>query len=525
MIDLFFRSIVAIALLSTMFVGCASHIDVQHFAVTDEQGNTNYYRVTVSGSSIGTEYRLQAGSFSSAAVEVLKGEMPEVAEIDLPLQHERVLDEIVSYYHQRILDDANLLVPDASARARWIATAAKLDDIRGELVEVEEKLARLQTVRDESARLRSRITTGQSAVAAAELSKEELTTAVAAATRDQQSRAAALSDATQRLNSMRKWASNQARLDKGELDGDDKKEEKKHVEAEQLQLATAIGTVPPPIVLQEDEVRRAEAAVQAARDHGTAKTKEQQEAVTRLIERRAELAQMEAELRRNRVELDRAEESARLLFQRKPKLWSRLQQALGDLSSLSSTTQPASQPVLTYAAATQPTTMEANPPAVLTTTQPTTRPSFVDVDGDNLPAILGLARLAWYASLSTEDIIAMGQERSVNPYVFRKHVVYVSARNIRLEEFGAEIDNAINGALAIARTAKQQAAQRRAQRDSKRQALAGAIADGKIDAAKLAEMFFPADADVSPGVGTFMKQLNTLRGRLLDARLTEEANP
>ena len=66
-------SAMAGALLLAMAVGgCTVHEQVQYFAATDpDTGATNYYKMTVRGSGglgIG-DYRVQAGYFSSAAVD------------------------------------------------------------------------------------------------------------------------------------------------------------------------------------------------------------------------------------------------------------------------------------------------------------------------------------------------------------------------------------------------------------------------------------------------------------------------
>ena len=67
--------------------GCAIHDQVQYFSATDpESGETNYYKMTISGwGAGGTDYHMQAGYFSAAAVDVLQATLNVGEEAELAL--------------------------------------------------------------------------------------------------------------------------------------------------------------------------------------------------------------------------------------------------------------------------------------------------------------------------------------------------------------------------------------------------------------------------------------------------------
>lgn len=84
--------------------GCAMHDQVQYFEVVDpESGNVNYYRMTVRGhGGFGVDYHLQAGYFSAASVDVLRGQMPNLPEVDLPVEQDAAFDRLVSQYYEAL---------------------------------------------------------------------------------------------------------------------------------------------------------------------------------------------------------------------------------------------------------------------------------------------------------------------------------------------------------------------------------------------------------------------------------------
>lgn len=105
-------------------VGCALHDQVQYFEVVDpESGNINYYRLTVRGhGGLGSDYHLQAGYFSAASVDVLRGRMPDMPEVDLPLEQNAAFDQLVDRYYTTLLEAA-----ERPATQREPSSTADLD--------------------------------------------------------------------------------------------------------------------------------------------------------------------------------------------------------------------------------------------------------------------------------------------------------------------------------------------------------------------------------------------------------------
>ena len=104
---------------SMMPSACAVHKQVQYFAAMDpDTGVTNYYRMTVTGSGgMGISYRLQAGYFSAAAVDVLRGSMPKVPVLDLPVEQLEVFDGLTQHLHAALIQEAKRVqdVPESGA--------------------------------------------------------------------------------------------------------------------------------------------------------------------------------------------------------------------------------------------------------------------------------------------------------------------------------------------------------------------------------------------------------------------------
>jgi len=118
----FARPLLAILTL-TMPSACAVHKQVQYFAAMDpDTGVRNYYRMTVTGSGgLGISYRLQAGYFSAAAVDVLRGSMPNVPILDLPIEQFEVFDRLTQHFYAALIQEAkrvhNVSDPEALINA------------------------------------------------------------------------------------------------------------------------------------------------------------------------------------------------------------------------------------------------------------------------------------------------------------------------------------------------------------------------------------------------------------------------
>lgn len=89
-------------------IGCADHKSQQYFAVRDEDtGAVNYYRMTIKGGGAwGVDYKMQAGYFSAASVDVLRGQMPKIAELDLPVEQLEVFDRALEEFYGFVLEQA-----------------------------------------------------------------------------------------------------------------------------------------------------------------------------------------------------------------------------------------------------------------------------------------------------------------------------------------------------------------------------------------------------------------------------------
>lgn len=116
------RPTLAIFLVMTA-CGCAMHEQVQYFEVIDpESKNVNYYRMTIEGhGGGGVGYQLQAGYFSAASVDVLRGQIPSIAEADLPLAQDKAYDALLDRYY-------DTLVRTSERRAAQSETAIEIGD-------------------------------------------------------------------------------------------------------------------------------------------------------------------------------------------------------------------------------------------------------------------------------------------------------------------------------------------------------------------------------------------------------------
>lgn len=116
------------ALLLAAGYGCIAHEQRQYFEVVDPaSGNINYYRMTISGGALGTDYRVQAGYFSAASVDVLRGHMPEIPEADLPLESDAAFEALTAKYYDALVDMGARAAPgDASDPETAVLQRARL---------------------------------------------------------------------------------------------------------------------------------------------------------------------------------------------------------------------------------------------------------------------------------------------------------------------------------------------------------------------------------------------------------------
>lgn len=100
---------VAVVVLAPCLAGCVQHQQIQHFAVRDpDTGATNYYRMTIKGGNNATavQYQMQAGYFSAAAVDILRGQMPKIPQLDLDPEQQKVFDALLNEFYGSLLEEA-----------------------------------------------------------------------------------------------------------------------------------------------------------------------------------------------------------------------------------------------------------------------------------------------------------------------------------------------------------------------------------------------------------------------------------
>jgi hypothetical protein len=128
--------------------GCATHTQTQYFSVKDPNtGAANYYRLSISGCGSLTKYNLQAGYYSAAAVDILRGRMPDVPELDLPIERVKTYDQLLQRIDQSLLQEAKQISPITDPgvaaeglRDRVAREQAKQTQLQAEKIKAEEEL-------------------------------------------------------------------------------------------------------------------------------------------------------------------------------------------------------------------------------------------------------------------------------------------------------------------------------------------------------------------------------------------------
>lgn len=92
---------------------CTTHEQVQYFAAVDrDTGVTQYYKMTVDGrSALLGEYNIQAGYFSAEAVDVLRGNTPDLPILDLPIEQLDVFDWLAQRFYAALIQEAQRRIP------------------------------------------------------------------------------------------------------------------------------------------------------------------------------------------------------------------------------------------------------------------------------------------------------------------------------------------------------------------------------------------------------------------------------
>ena len=111
--------------------GCTSHTQTQYFAVKDPNtGAANYYRLSIKGSGNLTKYNLQAGYYSSAAVDILRGRMPDVPELDLPIGRAKTYESLLDHIDKALLQEAKQIAPITSPKVAADSLRKRVEDAR-----------------------------------------------------------------------------------------------------------------------------------------------------------------------------------------------------------------------------------------------------------------------------------------------------------------------------------------------------------------------------------------------------------
>ncbi len=114
--------------------GCVEWKQTQFFSVEDpDTGATNYYRLHIRGQSgLAEEYHMQAGYFSAASVDILRGKMPKFPELDLPIEREKTYDRLLEHLDRMIFQEAKRLAPITDSESIAIAANTRLVETQKE---------------------------------------------------------------------------------------------------------------------------------------------------------------------------------------------------------------------------------------------------------------------------------------------------------------------------------------------------------------------------------------------------------
>ncbi len=446
--------------------GCAVHKQVQYFAATDpETGFTNYYKMTVTGSGgFGTDYHLQAGYFSAAAVDMLRGSMPDVPELDLPIEQLEVFDRLTAQFYSALIQEAKrvhnvsdpeaILIAAESSRnhvaSRTGRTQVKVDPAARRLKQAEGDLeqaegdkstkkkiydditAKVETARGELKNERDGVAVNQSKLWGAERTARDATEARIAAGDAVLARIAKLEEAKAALGTATEGnrAAAEADVAKKKKNLDAANGVFDAAKSEETRTAKELSDKQEELELSKVRARNAETRLQDEES-------DQREANNNLLdaERRVvytERIKERAEQKHNSLKVDLARQEAALT---------------------------ASNRILTLLQ----NKMELDPFSSLAD------PEKVEPFKDD--EVIELARVVWYGSLSSSDLASIGMTGNTSPYQFRKLVFWATATNIDLNEFATEIDSVLDNSLAIASAAKAQAKQRKAEKKSRRESM------------------------------------------------------
>ena len=374
--------------------------------------------MTVCGSGgLGTDYHIQAGYFSTAAVDMLRGSMPKVPILDLPIEQLEVFDRLTQQFYAALIQEAKRIHSVTDPEAIIIATKSGRAAAEKRLAKHEAGLARAQR---ELLRATGRVESVTNRLAEARARWKERSTAA----RDLESDVGAA----------------KLEVEEKRCDVDDALTALKDAELAQ----TADPTLTQPVTDAKSTLLEAEKASTAA----TGKLKE--------ARRRKGVANTrEAEARRRLREVDIKRAAAeRALDRAQNKL---------DLEQLEVLRNQAARDAAIKMMEAVNAKFEFDP------FSPLAEGAGSQVLDD--PQIIKLARVVWFGSLSSSDLASIGMTGTTNPYQFRKLVFWATAANIDLNEFAGEIDGIMDNVVGIASTMRTQHNRLKSQSKSRRKAL------------------------------------------------------
>lgn len=500
--------------------GCTTLKQEQYFAATDtDTGVTNYYKMTIEGSSgLLANYRMQAGYFSAAAVDVLRGTMPKVPELDLPVEQLEVFERVNTHFSAALIQEAKRIQPVDDPEALRIAATStrnvsneQLGRVSIDLKEAQAKLA------DVNASFESATKAADAASADRDKAVAHFNTAVIDANK------AALDlvlgrrkrdDAQRQKDSALRGVAT-ARQVASDAATDAKKagEAKRTADAAYTDAKTKADAAP-----DDTALRAALAQATESKDHATTKldhaTQAATDATTRLKAAESDL-QTATDLVSNSESplpaLSEADTKARAALEasRGPAIVARQRatdsaaklvsartdqvRASRDVDSLAVREQrlTASRDVAEQTLAQLGSVVEA-PGRVPSGTEEFTEERAV-----------AMLRQMWLTTLSASDRASAGMIKNLDPYQFRKLVFWASVTPMDLNQFSSEVDGVISNSIDMADAVRKQAAQRKQEKLDQearvRKAARRAAASG--DSGVVDDLLEEAPAESTPPTG------------------------
>ncbi|MGD2109499.1 MAG: hypothetical protein PVI86_08910, partial [Phycisphaerae bacterium] len=433
--------------------GCVvNHKQEQYFAVRDPNtGATNYYKMTVKGCTDGSavDYRMQAGYFSAAAVDILRGQMPKIPELDLAPDQQEIFDALLEQFYGSLLQeakrkadltDADVLLTAArgrlerATRREESATKAR-EGIQGKLdQETQAQAAAKTALAEEETRLSIENAAAEALVG--QISEAETIQA------DLQSRRATLeqeiADIEAEIEELRgqlEGAEDTSELDEQISQAATELEGKK---ADHAQIIEKLDTNSKQLNDLNAQHRSKQEQVKAIQSNIDTK-KLLVESLARAV------ANLEGELAAAKAQADRANAARK-----------EAEAHLGDVRDrINAAPEGGGEDAPTVPAKTLEEVEE--------------QAKF-------------LARLVWFGSLSAADVAAIGMTGSTDPFKFRKLVFWATVRNIDINELATEIDAVIEQVTDLGLTfknlteaRKKEQAARRAENRRRRNELLDAV--------------------------------------------------